>query len=239
MMHIFKHPFSLILASPSNGGKSTLVYNIIKNSKDVVEHTNGKGFDSVWVLYRSYQPLYDRMKQELHIPVYLFEKTLPADLETLLSRTHSKFPVVIVDDGLCPENQDLVLDLFCRLGHHLAVSVILITQSIFDCKNPGLRICHRNTKNLIIFGCPRDQGSLRTLIHQMIPDHKKAKLLLETIEQELEKPYRYVLFDYNPMCPVSQRYKTNILCENEPHPIALTFQSYKKPDNTHHNFSLW
>jgi hypothetical protein len=224
MIPIFHHPFSLIMASPSNGGKSTLAYNIIKNSQTLVTNTNGKGFDSVWVLYRSYQPMYDQMKRELKIPVYLCEKTLHSDdLGSLLQKAQSKYPIVLIDDGLCPENQELVKDLFCRLGHHLSVSTILIGQTLFDA-NPTLRICHRNTKAVIVFACPRDQGSLRTLIYQMVPDRTKAKLLLETVVKELEKPYNYVMFDFQPLCPVSQRYKTNILCENELHPIMLTYR---------------
>ena len=163
LVPVFHHPFSLILASPSNGGKSTLAFNIIKNSKQLVDNTNGNGFDAVFVLYKSYQPLYDRMKQELDIPVHLFEKTLPS--EDVLEGP-AKYPLILIDDGFCPENQALIVDLFCRLGHHLNLSVILICQTIFDGSNPALRICHRNAKALIIFACPRDQGTLRTLVHQ-------------------------------------------------------------------------
>jgi hypothetical protein len=216
MQTVFRHPFTLILASPSNGGKSTLAFNIIKNSNHLVDHA----FDSVFVIYKSYQPLYERMKTELNIPVHLFEKTLPEDLETLKGETS----VVLIDDGFCAENQDLIVDLFCRLGHHLSVSVILICQTLFDAGNPSLRICHRNAKALIVFACPRDQGTLRTLVHQMIPDRKKAQQLISTLDEELRKPYNYVLFDFDPRCPPEQRFKTNILCEREPYPVALTFK---------------
>lgn len=226
MFPVFIHPFSLIIAAPSNSGKSTLAYNILKHSSQLVgfPHDAGIGFDSVWILYRSYQPLYDQMKRELGIPVFLFEKTIPDDLETLLKTSASRYPVVIVDDGICPENQTLVQDLFCRLGHHLSLSVILITQSLFDCKNSTLRICHRNTKGLIIFSCPRDQGSIRTLIHQMMPDRKKAQTLLTTVERELDKPYQYMLFDFQSSCPANQRFKTNLLGENGPYPISFVFK---------------
>jgi len=222
---MFNHPFSLIIASPSNGGKSTLAANIIKNGDKLVK---GGGFDSVWIIYRSYQPLYDTMKEELNIPVYLFEKTLPDQLQHLLQQSSHQRPVVLIDDGLCAENEELVRDLFCRLGHHLSVSVILICQTLFDSRNPTLRICHRNAKALIVLPCPRDQGSLRTLIHQMEPDRNKAKALLAAVEKELETPYHYVMFDFQPTCPLRERVKTNILCENEPYPIVLVHrnQSY-------------
>lgn len=234
MIKIFEHPFSVIICAPSNSGKSTLAFNLIKHSRHVVGNTDDQGFDAVFILYRSYQPLYQRMKNELTIPVYLYEKAFPEEFEEILSTSGAQKPVVIVDDGVCPENQEFVLDLFCRLGHHLAVSVILITQSLFDSRNSTLRLCHRNTKGLIIFSCPRDQGSIRTLIQQMMPDRNKARILLETVEKELEKPFNYILFDFQPQCPPNLRFKTNILCENGTHPVALVF---KEGSNQRKNFS--
>ena len=224
MQQVLHHPFSLIMASPSNGGKSTLAYNIVKNSQHLVAGTDNHGFDSVWIIYRSFQPLYRKMVEEFQIPVHLFEKSLPRDLESLLADNPTKYPIIIVDDGICKENEELVLDLFCRLGHHLSISVILICQSIYDSKNPVLRVCHRNTKALIVFACPRDHGTLRILIQQMIADKKKQRCLLSAVENELQVPYRYVMFDFHPLCPPDLRYKTNFLCENEPFPIALVFK---------------
>ena len=220
MLPLFVHPFSLIIAGPSNCGKSTLAFELIKNSRYLVEKTDSGGFDAVFVLYRSMQPLYTRLQTELDIPVFLFQHKLPEKLEVLLQGT--KHPIILIDDGITPQNQDLVRDLFCRLGHHLGISVILITQSLFDSKNDTLRLCHRNTKGLIVFGCPRDLGSLRTLIWQMMPDRKKGRQLLQEIESVLETPYRYCLFDFQPSCPANQRFKTNIVGETE-YPIAFVF----------------
>ena len=143
-------------------------------------------------------------------------------MESLLKEVKANRAVVLIDDGICKENETLVTDLFCRLGHHLSVSVILLTQTLFDSKNPALRIIHRNAKSLIIFACPRDMGSLRILLHQMLPNRSKASILLNTVEKELEKkPYNYVMFDFQPNCPVSQRFKLDIL--DDPH--YLTFKN--------------
>ena len=218
MLPVFTAPVSLIFVGPSNCGKTTLAFNLIKHSKELF--VNNRGFDSVWVLYRSMQPLYTRMKEELDIPVHLFHKKFPEKLELLLNDT--KHPLVLIDDGLCPSNESLIRDLYCRLGHHLGVSVILITQSLFENKSDTLRICHRNTKGLILFGCPRDLGSLRILISQMTPDRKKGRVLMQEIEQVLEEPYRYIFFDFQASCPARLRYKTNLVGEPE-YPIALVF----------------
>lgn len=229
MLPIFHHPFSAIVSAPSNSGKSTLVYKIIKNSDKLVASTDGRGFDSIWLVFRSYQPLYEKMKAESKVPIFLFEKNIP-DFEPMLVQSGSKFPVVIIDDGICPDNESFVRDLFCRLGHHLSVSVFLINQSIFDSKNSTLRICHRNAKALIIFGCPRDQGSLRTLIFQMTPDRKRAQTALQGLQKELEQPYAYVMIDFQTGCPPDLRFKTNLLCEDGPFQIALVYKDQlKKP----------
>jgi hypothetical protein len=236
MLPVFRHPFTLIIAAPSNSGKSTLAFNIIKHSDQLVD-TNAstsiskglkKGFDSVWIIYQSAQPLYERFRQELIIPVYLIpsgqENTLLQELETQLKEKQTSTPVILIDDGITNDNHQFIRDLFCRLGHHLSVSVILLCQSLFDSQNPTLRICHRNTKALIVFGCPRDQSSLRHLVYQMTPDRKKASNLIQAIDRELNIPYNYILFDFHPECPPEQRYKTNILCERGPYPICLCYK---------------
>jgi hypothetical protein len=132
-------------------------------------------------------------------------------------------PIIIVDDGLSAENQDLVLDLFTRLSHHLNISVILICQSIFDSHTPTLRICHRNAKYLIIFSCPRDMNMLRTLIYQMNTCRKKGQQILNVLEEELSKPRGYILIDLHPITQPALRYRTNILSEKEPYPIIFAF----------------
>ena len=208
------------------------MFNIIKHSDQLLAATSitpqAKGFDSGWFSYQSAQPLYDRFRQELNIPVYLVssgqENTLVQTLETQLKERQTSTPVILIDDGITHDNQQLIRDLFCRLGHHLSVSVILLCQSLFDSQNPTLRICHRNTKALIVFGCPRDQSSLRHLVYQMTPDRKKAASLIQAIVHELSVPYNYILFDFHPECPPDQRYKTNILCERGPYPICLCYK---------------
>jgi hypothetical protein len=230
MLPVLRHPFSLIIAAPSNSGKSTLAFQIIKHSDQLVTHPpfGLKGFDALWIIYQSAQPLYARFRQELNIPVYFLsagqEQTLPHELENQMKEKRTTAPVILIDDGITQDNQQLIRDLFCRLGHHLSVSVILLCQSLFDSQNPTLRICHRNTKALIVFGCPRDQSSLRHLVYQMIPDRKKASAMIQAIIRELSIPYNYVLFDFHPECPPDQRVKTNILCERNPYPICLCYK---------------
>lgn len=219
-MQIFHHPFTAILSAPSCSGKSTLAYNIIKHSDSLVSVP----FDVVLVLFRTWQPLYDQMRRELPIPVHFFEHAFPGPLKDLVAGFQA--PVILIDDGLCPANRRDVEDLFTRESHHLGTSVILLTQSLFDAKQPTLRLCHRNTKILIVFGCPRDQGSLRTLVFQMHPDKRKANLLLSTMEDILKEPYRYIMMDFQPTCPAIQRYKTDILSE---HPTVFTFPAETKP----------
>jgi hypothetical protein len=245
LLPILRHPFSLIIAAPSNSGKSTLAFEIIKHSDQLVSMIpGGKGFDALWILYQSAQPLYDRFQQELRIPVYFLSSDLkqapdhaqaPAQestsprglvqaLETQMKETRTTAPVILIDDGITQDTQQLIRDLFCRLGHHLSVSVMLLCQSLFDSQNPTLRLCHRNTKALIVFGCPRDQTSLRHLVYQMIPDRKKASVMIQAIVRELSIPYNYVLFDFHPECPPDQRVKTNILCERDPYPVCLCYK---------------
>ena len=217
------HPFSLIVSGPSLIGKTTLVYKLLRQAKEIVHQIDGgeRGFDFIIVLYQSSQPLYHEMQRNLSIPVQLFEKTLPTSLEDLIRKAGARRPLLIIDDGITSENQSLVADLFTRLSHHLNVSVILICQSLFDAKQPTLRLCHRNAKYLIIFPCIRDMSMFRNLVYQMNTDKKKARQILQAIEKEFQRPHGYVLIDFHPLTPAAMRFKTNILRESAPYTVLL------------------
>jgi hypothetical protein len=227
---MFHHPFTMIVAGPSLIGKSTLVHKLVCNADSLVWHEDGhSGFDVIFVLYKSFQPLYREMQQQL--PVYLFERSLPTDLNSLLEKTNAKRPLLIIDDGIDQQNQDLVSDLFTRLSHHLNLSVILITQTIFDSRQPALRLCHRNAKYLILFPCIRDVHMLRNLIYQMNSDKKKAQQIMTAIEKEFSVPHGYVLLDMHPLTPSALRYKTQIF---DRYPIVLAFpEDIKGPATPH------
>lgn len=214
---MFSLPLSAIVSGPSLSGKSTLVCDLIKNSERLFK--SRKPFDFVAILYRSMQPLYQDLKATLSCPVVLYENSLPEEFYEHIKNASQ--PILLVDDGITPQNQEIVVDFFSRLGHHLGVSIILICQSLFDSKNQALRLCHRNTKLLIVFSCPRDQGSLRTLIYQMIPSKKKATTLLNEMEKIFEQAYAYVCFDFHPLCLANERIKLDILNT----PRALKFIS--------------
>lgn len=219
---IFHHPFTLIISAPSTSGKSTLAFNIVKDSDKLVSNTDCKGFDRVLIIYRSFQSLYDKIKRELKIPVLLFEKHITDDIENHIEGAQR--PLLIYDDGISKENALFVQDLFTRISHHLNISVMLLNQTIYDPNCPTLRICHKNSRGLIIFRCIRDQSSLRTLLYQMYSNRKQAQTILQSIQKELEKPFNYVHFDFHPLCPENQRIKTNLLCETGPYPIALVYK---------------
>jgi len=220
---VFQHPFTCIIAAPSGSGKSSLAFRIIKNSKALVRNTDNQGFDSIFVVYRSPQPLYQQMKNELTVPVFFFENCLPSNIANLLANFNT--PLILIDDGISKENEEQVVQLFCRLSHHLNVSVILIGQTLFDSKSQALRVCHRNCHVLFIFDSPRDQRSLQILVHQMIPESKKAKALLQSIQSEFSQPYAYFMFDFQKCCHPDQRFKTNIFCENGGSPFAHVYKS--------------
>jgi hypothetical protein len=249
MVPLFYHPASYIFSGPSDIGKTTLCFNLVRNAHRLV---HGGGFDIVFILFNSMQPAYTLIQRDLapNIPVHLFEKELPDSLERILQysgvvvasssafRDHSEQgrmgevgrktslekrrtrPLLIIDDFLCGMNNDLIKLLFSRYCHHLNLSVMLITQSLFDSKDNTLRFCHRNTKYLFVFQSPRDMTSVRTLVSQMVSERKKFKSVMSALERELVKPRGYICFNFHPNSPSVLRFMTDILSDR---PIVLAF----------------
>ena len=72
----FEHPSNWLIGAPSQSGKSFLVYQILKNSKKLIEPTVNKFI----YCYSEWQPLYEKMV--LDIDNIMFIKGLP-DMENI------------------------------------------------------------------------------------------------------------------------------------------------------------
>ena len=228
---VLKFPFSMLCVGPSGSGKSTLVSKIIDNSRDIVEglgHEPFPGFDCIIIIYRSWQTLYNHLAQ--NHSVLFYENSLPAPLEVILREQKAQRCLLVFDDALnstrktC-DTDSLAIDLFTRLKHHLNVSVIYLTQNLFEKANDVLRILNRNSDYLVIFKYPRDQTLIRYVVHQCQPDKQKAREIIKMYHYETSEPHSYVLFDYRQNTPDPLRFKSSLFCERDPFPVAHAFAS--------------
>jgi len=83
-------------------------------------------------------------------------------LQAVISRAY-------VLDDLMSETNELVANTFTKLLHHRNVSVIHLTQNLFD-KNKYAQTISLNAHYLVLFKNPRDVTQFATLARHMYPE---------------------------------------------------------------------
>ena len=146
--HVFKHPFSCLVAGPSQSGKTTFVEQLIKHCDEMI-HPVPKAI--IWH-YSEFQPGYESMANEV-----TFKKGVPTDTQ-LKSYGGS---LVIIDD-LMSEMGTVSSDIFTKHVHHNSMSVIYIVQNLFNsAKNH--RTMSLNSNYIVLFKTPPDKAQVTFL----------------------------------------------------------------------------
>ena len=113
---------------------------------------------------------------------------------------------MIVDDLMSETNQ-LVADIFTKLSHHRNISILYLSQNVFD-KNKYVRTITLNAHYLVLFKNPRDAGQFAILARQMYPN--TSKFAMEAYADATKVPYGYILVDLKPDQDEQCRLRTNI-----------------------------
>ena len=154
----FMHPFTAIIAGPSQSGKSMFCMRLISNARECIAPPP----ERIVYCYSVYQPLFDQY------PNVEFVEGLP-DLNMFdgVKRT-----LLIIDD-LMQETNETVSKLFTRVSHHKNVSVVYLTQNLFN-NNKHNRTISLNAHYMILFKNVRDATQVHCLARQMFPKNSEA-----------------------------------------------------------------
>jgi hypothetical protein len=197
-------PCNMIIASPTNGGKSTFVYRLLKH--DLFGVTPEKilyCYNSTW------QPLFTRMETE--IPSVSFHQGLPTEDELEDFKTSVPEHKLIILDDLMTEStsSDSVLRLFTIGMHHDFCTVILLTHNLFP-KSKHSRTLALNTQVFVIMSNARDRQQIQLLGRQL--GYKK---LLEAYSAATPNPYDHMVIDLNNSTPRQLRIRSRIFPDDE------------------------
>lgn len=200
---IFSHPFTCLIAGPSQSGKTSLIKEILMFDKLIIE----PNIHTIIYCYQVWQPIYDEIKKfnsniEFHEGIYNIENF-----------DQSNNSLLILDDLMkeC-ENDQSILNLFTVDSHHKNISVFLLTQNIFS-KGKYTRTISLNSSYIIIFKNPRDKSQVFTLARQMFPD--KMNFFMEAFNDAVtNRAHSYLFVDLKQKTPERNRIQTGIIPGN-------------------------
>jgi hypothetical protein len=174
----FKHPSSILVAGPSQIGKSYFVKRIIENADQLIV-PNVQEIYWCCNLVPNWQ--LPRVKFITQIPD-------PAKLDPNVRR------LIVIDDMMSasPQTQELIANYFTKHGHHTNSSLIYIVQNVFE-GNRFHRTTSLNAHYIALFANRRDVTQFYTLGRQLFP--RKLNYFQAAFDDATSEPYGYLLID--------------------------------------------
>ena len=181
----FLSPCTAIISGPTASGKSTFIFKVLRNLREMFSEPVSK----VYYFYGVWQKLFDTIEA----PNVEFIKDLPTK-EHLESIADDKHNLIVIDDlQFTALNNAFIANLFSREAHHRNVSVFLILQNLFH-QGKYCRDISLNTHYFVLFKNPRDVHQIRHLGSQL----GISKKLLEAYSDATASAFSYLLIDLAP-----------------------------------------
>ena len=194
-------PFSCIISGPSGCGKSRLVDRFLRDVNNLVTPP----VEKIFYHYSEWQPLFEKMQTEYGVE---FREGLPEKEDITSDRGEPRpHTLLILDDLMSSSNQKVVADIFTKYSHHWNVSVIYITQNLFQ-KSSEFRTMSLNAHYMVVFKNPRDMGQIGSLSRQVFPS--KGMALSNIFSHELKRPHSYLLLDFKQSTPDDLRVRSSL-----------------------------
>ena len=201
------HGSSLILAGPSNCGKTTFAVNLIRYRKILFNENILK----IIIITPHEQSIFDNLKEtEENDNVEIFNE-LPTydEIENMADRHMNHGLILLLDDIMEEMDSKLQLSrIFTKLCHHKRLTCILCVQNLFFQSNQ-YRNMSLNASYLSLFNNPRDLRQISILGSRMYPGN--AGLFVNAFQRATSQPYSYLFIDYRQKSKNFMRLRTHIL----------------------------
>ena len=198
----WKHPFTAIVAGPTQSGKTVFVSRFLRNLPLVCN----VAFDRVLLYYGEWQDTYRRDFKVAGGVNIEFREGMPQPDD--YSHDNGKKKLLIIDDLMHEANGgSVILDLFTKGSHHKNLSVIFITQNLFH-RGSNQRDLSLNANYIVLFKNPRDRAQIQHLARQVFPED--SRFLQQSFADATAKPHGYLVLDLKQDTPDEYRFGTCI-----------------------------
>jgi len=205
----FEHPFTAVIAGSMGSGKTHFVTNMLLHS----ERTLSRPIERLIYCYGTYlTDTFDKLRQKF--PGIELIRGIDNNLN-FNARVNN---ILVIDDLMTDAvNSSLVSDFFTKGSSHKNLSVILLTQNIFQQGVYG-RTININAHYTIYFKNPRNIQQIGFIGRQMY--RGKSNALIEAYEDSVTRAHGYIFIDYKQETPEKLRLKTNVL-PTDPQPCIV------------------
>lgn len=166
----FVSPRNHILVGQSGSGKTSFLQLICLANKIMFQ---GQVPKKIYIFYSVHQPIYEQLLEKLGDQIEFF-KGLPTP-EMVINLTSPKVHTCIMIDDMGDDSlkNEVVRDLFIKLGHHRNCSVWLVLHNLFTSQRFS-RTVHLNCSYYHLFRNSRDKYQLKNLGRQLFPKTPNA-----------------------------------------------------------------
>ena len=199
----FHWPFKIVLCGVSGSGKTKFVHNLI----DKISMVSTEIPDKIIFVYKEEQDIYKSINSSFFNIEFI--KDIDNDFtEKVLSESKDgKKLMVVLDDQYYSKNLAVIGELYLVTARHRSISVIFLTQSIFN--NPNLKNISRNSSHIILFKNIRLQEPY-TLFSQFFPGKNRSLPLKNLYDTLMSEDYSYLLIDCTVNCLPFLRFRSDI-----------------------------
>ena len=192
----------------TGSGKSCWVHRFLRNLPKMF---GGIPTKKVMYCYSIYQPLFDKMRQS--VPGIIFHEGLP-DKEEMQELSSSGHAVLVLDDLMLDVSSSKeMLDLFCQYSHHMGITIMYLTQNLFQ-QGKFSRTMALNTHVLILIKSLRNASQINYFARQLYPNRRG--MLEEIYEDTMQENFGYLVRDMSPTADDLYRFRTHIFPEEYP-----------------------
>ena len=178
----FRTPFAMIIAGPSGSGKTTFLMKLL-NEYQRLMYPIPKS-----ILY-CYSEYHNHVKTLQEGGVFVHQG-VPDDN---LLNSQEKPLLLILDDLMQNVNEDYLTTLFTKKSHHKEISVIFMTQDLFQKK---VKVARNNSQYIILMRAPNAMLQIRNLGVQIYPG--QLAYFLDAYRMATHCKYGYLVIDLHP-----------------------------------------
>lgn len=196
---MFHHPFTMILSGSTGSGKTDWLMKFLANLNTMVHPS----IHSVLYCYGELnQYILNLQKMEGIQTIH----GVPSEelVQEAAARSSGRL-LLILDDLIVGIRSEFLDIIFTRGSHNWGVSVILVTQNLF---NKELKTARNNSHYIVLMRNPAGALQIRNLAIQLFPS--QVPFFMESYRDATREKFTYLVIDNHPNGEEGERLKTNI-----------------------------